>query len=35
MTPIKVQIGDLVVSRVDYRVPDGRIKGKTRPLIKY
>ena len=33
MTPIKVQIGDLVVSRVDYRATDGRIKGKTRPLI--
>ncbi len=33
MTPIKVQVGDLVVSRVDYRAPDGRIKGKTRPLI--
>ena len=33
MTPIMVQIGDLVISRVDYRAPDGRIKGKTRPLI--
>ena len=33
MIPIKVQVGDLVISRVDYRAPDGRIKGKTRPLI--
>jgi len=33
MTPIQAEIGDLVVTRVDYRAPDGSVKGKTRPLI--
>ncbi len=33
MIPADVQIGDLIVTRVEYKAPDGTIKGKTRPLI--
>jgi hypothetical protein len=33
LIPADVQIGDLIVTRVEYKAPEGTIKGKTRPLI--